>query len=256
MSLRRSTSRLVCGAWLAIGLWLVAPGQAAEPLRVCLVSGSLEYQSNETLAQLQSFLEDRYDVRCSRAFLQGNDEEHLPGLEHLDDCDVMLLFTRRLRLSGDELARIKRYCQADRPLVGVRTASHALQTWLELDKEVLGGDYQGHYGLGPVTKISPTDDGRKHPILTGFTPFETSGSLYKNPHVADDVRVLLTGSIVDAQGAPHSEPIAWTRELAGRRIFYTSLGHPDDFSHADFKRLLAQALFWTAKREPAEKSGK
>ncbi len=91
---------------------------AAEPLKVCLVSGSLEYKSNESLAGLQKFLEDRYSVRCTRAFIEGTDEEHLPGLEQLEDADVVLLFTRRLRLSGDDLARIKRYCESGRPLVG------------------------------------------------------------------------------------------------------------------------------------------
>ena len=66
----------------------------------------------------------------------------------------MLLFTRRLKLSGDDLERIKSYCQSGRPIVGVRTASHAIQTWLDLDKEVLGGNYHGHYGSDPETEIT------------------------------------------------------------------------------------------------------
>ena len=85
---------------------------------------------------------------CSRAFIEGKDEEHLPGLENLADCDVMLLFTRRLKLSGEQLERIKDYCLSGKPIVGVRTASHAIQSWLDLDKEVLGGNYHGHYGEG------------------------------------------------------------------------------------------------------------
>ncbi len=255
MTWARSANRFVCCCWLLACAGLVAaPAPAAEPLRVCLVSGSLEYKSNETLADFQKFLEAGYDARCTRAFQQGADEEHLPGLENLDQCDVMLLFTRRLRLSGDELERIKRYCQSGKPIVGVRTASHAIQTWLELDKEVLGGDYQGHYGPGLVTKTSFTDAGRKHPILAGFEPFDSAGSLYKNPHLAADVQVLLTGSVIDAAGAAHSDPVAWTREYKGGRIFYTSLGHPDDFSNAGFRRLLAQALYWTAGREPRSKA--
>ena len=66
---------------------------AGQPLRVCLVSGSLEYKSNESLDAFARFLESRYPVKCSRAFIVGQDEEHLPGLENLDQCDVMLLFT-------------------------------------------------------------------------------------------------------------------------------------------------------------------
>ena len=40
--------------------------------------------------------------------------------------------------------------EAYQAIVALRTASHAFQNWLELDKEVWGGDYQGHYGAGPV----------------------------------------------------------------------------------------------------------
>jgi type 1 glutamine amidotransferase len=247
---KRALRRIAGSTWWLLLVGLAAtPSRAAEPLRVCLVSGSLEYKSNESLADLQKYLEANYDIRCSRAFVSGNDEEHLPGLENLDQCDVMLLFTRRLKLSGDELERFKRYCLAGKPIVGVRTASHAVQTWLDLDKQVLGGDYQGHYGPNLITKTSFTEAGRKHPILAGFEPFDSQGSLYKNPHVADDVAVLLTGSVVDAEGNPHRDPLAWTREYKGARIFYTSLGHPDDFAQPAFRRLLARALLWTAGRK-------
>ena len=138
-------------AFMASGLMTIGqPSPAAalaaadKPLEVCLVSGSAEYKSNESLDAFQKFLESSYNVHCTRAFFDPADETHLPGLEHLDHCDVMLLFTRRLKLEGEELERIKRYCLAGKPLVGVRTASHAVQTWLDLDKEVLGGNYRGH----------------------------------------------------------------------------------------------------------------
>ena len=221
---------------------------AAKSLKVCLVSGSLEYKSNESLAAFQPFLETNYQVQCSRAFLVGEDIEHLPGLENLDHCDVVLLFTRRLKLSGDELARIKSYCQSGRPLVGVRTASHAIQSWLDLDKEVLGGNYHGHYGEGPETEIKIVESAKSHPILSGFQPFRSAGSLYKNEGLATDNELLLTGTIPE-----HTEAIAWTRTHKGGRVFYTSLGHPRDFTEDSFRRLLVNALFWTAGRAPQTK---
>src|SRR5439155_3477066 len=72
-------------------------------LTVCLVSGSLEYKSDESLAAFQEYLEKHYNVRCSRAFRKSDDD--LPGLESLDHCDVMLLFTRRLTIKGEQLER-------------------------------------------------------------------------------------------------------------------------------------------------------
>src|SRR3954464_10134197 len=84
------------------------PARAVEtvaPLKVCLVSGSLEYNSNESLAGFQKYLESRYKAECSRAFVEGENISNLPGLENLGSCDVMLLFTRRLKLEGEQLER-------------------------------------------------------------------------------------------------------------------------------------------------------
>ena len=32
-------------------------------------------------------------------------------------------------------------------------------------------------------------------------------------------------------------------------MFYTSLGHPDDFKDENFVRMLTNAVFWTAKKD-------
>jgi putative membrane-bound dehydrogenase-like protein len=216
---------------------------AAKKLRVCLVSGSLEYHSDESLAKLQKYLEANYPVECVRAFRKTDTD--IPGLEQLESCDAMLLFTRRLTPSPEQLERVRKFCRSGKAVVGVRTASHAFQNWLEIDKEVFGGDYKNHYGheLSPEVKLAPT--GEKHPVLTGITPFTATGGLYKNPAVAKDVQVLLTGTIPE-----HTEPVAWVRTRpGGGRTFYTSLGHPKDFDNPAFVRLLVNGLFWSAGRE-------
>ena len=209
-----------------------------EFLTVCLVSGSLEYKSDESLAEFQQYLEKNYPIHCWRAFRKS--DEDLPGLENLDNCDVMVLFTRRLKITGEQLERVKKYCRSGKPIVGIRSASHAFQTWLALDHEILGGNYQNHYPDGPKTKVQIAEKSKDHPILQGVHPFQSIGSLYRNTGLASDVEILLTGSIPG-----HSEPIAWTRTHRGGRIFYTSLGHPEDFKNEDFRRLLVNAIFWT-----------
>lgn len=220
-----------------------------KPLKVCLVSGSLEYESDASLAILQQYLEKNYHIQCSRAFRKTDND--IPGLENLDSCDVMLLYTRRLTINGEQLERIKKYCLAGKPIVGVRTASHAFQTWLALDKEVLGGNYKGHFGGGIPCEVKITEQAKNHPILQGFKPFISAGSLYKNTGLADDVTVLLTGSI-----PKHTEPLAWTRSYKGGRIFYTSLGHQKDFQDENFLRLLSNALYWTTQRTAAPRQPK
>jgi type 1 glutamine amidotransferase len=229
------------------------PGKKAPPkdmpnakpkdlLKVLLISGSLEYKSDESLAAFQKYLEANYPVECSRAFRKTDDD--IPGLEVLDTCDVAVFFTRRLTIKGEQLERVKKYATSGKPIVAVRTASHGFQNWLEMDKEVFGGNYKGHFGAGPNCDVKFADTGKDHPVLKNVKPFTSSGSLYKNPDINKDVTILMTGSIPN-----QSEPITWVRDYQGGRVFYTSLGHPDDFKNDTFLRLLVNALFWTAKKD-------
>jgi putative membrane-bound dehydrogenase-like protein len=213
-----------------------------KKLKVLLISGSLEYKSDDSLAALQKMLEANYPVECSRAFRKADDD--LPGLEGLDTCDVAVFFTRRLTIKGDQLDRVKRYALSGKPIVAIRTASHGFQNWLDMDKEVLGGNYKNHYGHGLKCESTITDAGGKHPVMKGVKPFATDGGLYKNPDLGKDVTILMNGTI-----PTNTEPIAWVREYKRARIFYTSLGHPDDFKNENFTRMLVNAVFWTTKRE-------
>jgi type 1 glutamine amidotransferase len=225
-----------------------APAASQAPLKVCLVSASAEYKSDESLGQFQKFLEAGFNAACSRVF--GADKgERLPGLEAIDSCDVMVLFARRVKLPDDQLARVKKYFQAGRPVVGLRTASHAFQNYLEFDKEVLGGNYSNHYGVGPVTQVSIVEKAKEHPILAGVKPFTSTASLYKNIGAAADIDLLLTGTITDPKDKKEvTHPLAWTRMHNGGRVFYTSLGAPADFANENFRRMVVNAVFWTANR--------
>jgi type 1 glutamine amidotransferase len=220
-----------------------ADQESKDLLKVCLVSGSLEYRSDESLASFQEYVEKNFAVKCARAFRKA--DQDLPGLENLETADVAVLFTRRLTISGPQLERVKNYCRAGKPIVAIRTASHGLQNWLGFDHEILGGNYQNHYGEGPKTRVQIVATSKDHPILQNVHPFQSPGSLYRNSGASADIEVLLNGTIPD-----HREPVAWTRINHGGRVFYTSLGHPEDFRNENFRRLIVNAIFWTARRSP------
>jgi type 1 glutamine amidotransferase len=206
-----------------------------------MLSGSFEYDSEASLALFRDYLEREHAAQVTTIVYRS--EEDNPSLTPLEDADVLLVFTRRLQTAGEELARFQEYCARGRPIVGVRTASHAYQNWLAFDAEVLGGNYRGHYGSGPITRVVFAPGAEAHPILQGVTPFGSPGSLYKNTPIAADTTLLLTGKADE-----HEEPVAWTRLHRGGRIFYTSLGHQQDFREPDFLRLLANAVLWAAGR--------
>ena len=72
-----------------------------------------------------------------------------------------------------QLNRFKAYFDAGKPVVGVRTASHSFQNWLEFDKVVLGCNYGRHYGTGKEGDQTAITLASKyaadHPILRGIS---------------------------------------------------------------------------------------
>lgn len=224
-----------------------APGSPqvkdAKKLKVALVSGSFEYKSDESLGGLKKYLEATYPVECVLISAKAEKDTALAGAEELAKCDAAVFFTRRLQIEGESLEAVKSFVKSGKPVIGLRTASHGFQKWLEMDKDVFGGDYKNHFGPG-VTSVTVAEKQADHPVLKGVAAFKTNGSLYKNPNVAADVTVLLRGSF-----GKESEPVAWVREKDGRRVFYTSLGHPDDFKDENFTRLVVNALAWATKTE-------
>jgi len=233
--------------------WATSAAEA-PPLKVCLVAGCWEYEADKSLATLQKHLEGRYHATCT--LVTARKRDHLPGLEALDDCDVALFFTRRLTIDGEQLERVKRYCTSGRALVAVRTTCAGFQKWLALDKLVLGGSYHGHIGAGPTMKAIAEPKARSHPVLQGVGPIKSRSWLYKTAPLAPDAELLMTGSAPAPFGNRHAkgaQPVTWCRVHSGGRVFYTSLGHQSDFENASFLRMLANALFWAAKREVAAK---
>ena len=214
---------------------------AAAPLKICLLSASAEYESDKSLSEFQKYLEGKYNIVCHRAF--GKDKgEGLPGLDSLATSDLMVVFTRRVKLPQAQLEQLQKYIASGKPIIGLRTASHAFDNYRDFDREVLGGGYKGHYTNSQV-QVQLVVAQKQHPVLAGVAPF-TSRKLYKNPTHADNDTILLEGTIPD-----HKEPLAWVREHNGGRVFYTSLGVQEDFQQESFRRLLVNAIFWTTGRE-------
>jgi len=234
--------------------------------RVVLISAESEYKAAETLPDFAHELQMKYDLSCE--ILQaGTDEKseernYICGMESLLDADLAVVFARRRAFPAKQMQYLRDYLDRGKPLFALRTASHAFDTrgstpaghaeWREFDRDVLGGNYTGHYASGPQTTVTAAPAAQDHPILSGVkTPFISNGSLYKTSPLAGSAQLLLTGSIPDQK----PEPVAWTNTYKQARIFYTSLGHPDDFGNPQLRRLLINAVFWAMdKPVPKEKA--
>jgi nicotinamidase-related amidase/type 1 glutamine amidotransferase len=231
---------------------------------VVFLSAENEYDAAETLPVFAHELELTRGLHCeilqADTDTKSKDFYTISGMEILTDADLVVVFARRRGFPTEQMKYLRDYLDRGKPLIGLRTASHAFDArgsapkeghdeWPRFDPEVLGGNYHNHYGAGPKVTITPAAGAKDHPILNGVAlPFLSDGSLYMTSPLADGTQVLLVGTIPDRQ----PEPVAWTHRYKGGRVFYTSLGHPDDFTNPNFRRLLINAVFWALDKPVPE----
>lgn len=224
---------------------------------VAIVIAEDEYETDRTLPEFASQHLGR-DFRVSLIFGSDKERNDIPGLEALNDADVMLVSVRRRLLPAASMKLVKDFVASGKPVIGIRTASHAfslrkgevpegLADWPEFDAAVFGGNYHGHHGKSLKSSVYAAPTVANHPLMRegNLDSFPQAGSLYKTSPLAKGTHLLLTGVI---ENQP-PEPIAWTYQRAdGGRSFYTSLGHPGDFENPAFVRLLVNALHWATER--------
>lgn len=216
------------------------------PLKVHIISASAEYKSEPSLKEFKEALEKSYNISCTASW--GKDSgKSLDDLDALKSADLMIVFARRLNLPPEQIQIIRAHWESGKPVVGIRTAGHAFQKEDNdhFDRRVLGGHYKGHYAQEPV-KVAATKAGEAHPVLKGVGPI-TSRCLYSAGDLAGDTVVLQTGDIGKA-----NHPVTIVHTYKGGRMFFTSLGVPEDFQDANFRRLLTNAILWTSGRDESK----
>jgi type 1 glutamine amidotransferase len=230
---------------------------SARAAHLVFLIGEDEYHTWETLPEFAKKDLEPLGHRITIVQADTADKNHFPGIaEALRDADLLFVSVRRRTPPVAELDAVRAFVAAGKPLVGIRTASHAfalplktkltdpkLATWPEFDAAVLGGHYTGHHGKDKVA-VTFAPGAEKHAILAGIATGALlgNGGLYKNTPLEKDSTPLLVGTI---PGEP-SEPVAWTHLQGAKqgRVFYTSLGHPDDFQNPAFRRLLLNGVAW------------
>ena len=230
------------------------PFRFAEDQRphLVIVMAEDEYETNSTLPKFAlQHLGKRF--RVTTVFGNDYDRNNIPGFSVIEDADAVLISVRRRVLSPAEMQVLRDFVGAGKPVIGIRTASHAFSLgkketpegyadWPKFDAEVFGGNYHGHLGNSLASTIQ-ADRELLHTILGTVTkePFPQGYSLYNVMPLANGTSVLATGK---AEGHP-AEPVAWAYQRPdGGRSFYTSLGHPKDFANQHFQQLLLNGIHW------------
>jgi type 1 glutamine amidotransferase len=252
-------------AMLAQGVPDAVQAQARAP-HVVFVTGDDEYRSEITMPMIAAILEKTHGMRTSVAISRPipQTKTNIEGLEALETADLMVMFTRFRALPDDQLARITAYVASGRPVVGLRTSTHAFlypegspHRALNDDfgRGVFGQKWITHHGNKSSTDVTIHPAGAAHPILRGVTPFHARSWLYHVEPLNGPATILLDGGSINSQQAsrhdtyPPRQPVAWTREHKGARVFFTTLGHPEDFSQESMRRLVVNGILWALGRD-------
>jgi hypothetical protein len=248
-----------------IAIHLQGQSDQKKPL-VVFVTGDHEYSSESTMPLIAAELEKNYGIRTVvlKSSPDQNAEENIPGLEILQEADLAVFFLRWRRLPPDQLKFIDDYLNSGKPRMGFRTTTHSFnypaghesENWNAFGERAFGSPpgwggqaNHTHYGHESTTDVSVIAEAAKHPVLTGVEKsFHVKSWLYK---VLPDYPVkgttwLLMGKSVNPNAAAIDNPVAWTWQTESRqRIFFTTMGHPEDFQQEAVQRLTINAIHWT-----------
>jgi hypothetical protein len=274
--------------------WLVINGKEGpgKGKQIVLVSGDEEYRSEEALPQLAKILAGRHGFKCTVLFaidpkdgtINPNCRDNIPGLEALDKADLMVIFTRFRDLPDEQMKHIVDYVESGRPVIGLRTATHAFDlksrnylryTWNSKEwdggfgRQVLGETWISHHGQHgkQSTRGVIAKGAEEHPILRGIQggdiwgPTDVYGVRLPLP---GDSKPLVLGQVLEGmkptdkpvEGKVNDPmmPIAWIKTYKGQqgktaRVFTTTMGASQDFQSEGLRRLLVNACYWATGME-------
>jgi hypothetical protein len=211
--------------------------KAPRKTYIVLISGETELESERTLVNLAQELEGRHKMRCS--VLVAEEQRELPGIDALEEADMIILFASALRLPASQMKQIRDYLAAGKPLLALGPSLKAFDNWPEFGADVLGaGSGSGPSGDAPVPiKVAP--ESASHPVLAGLPPTLTARAPFRGA-LTGNAKPLL---IADA-------PIAWYRMAKNSRIVYSAICHREDIETPAMRSLVVNAIYW-AQNKPA-----
>ena len=225
----------------AADLWVTYDGYdgPGKGKHVVLVSGDEEYRSEEALPQLGKILARRHGFKCTVLFavdpkagtIDPQVRDNIPGLEALKTADLMIIATRFRDLPDGQMKHVVEYVESGRPILGMRTATHAFsiakgktydrysfdskqEGWAGgFGRRVLGETWINHHGRhGQQSSrgvIAP--EMKDHPIVRGCQDIWGPTDVYAvRLPLPDDSKALVLGQVLEGM-KPTDKPVSGTQ---------------------------------------------
>ena len=260
------------------------PGKGSH---IVFLASDHEYRTEETCPALARILARHHGFKCTVLFgLDKNGEieagaSNIPGMQALEQADLLVIFTRFLNLPDDQMAHLDAYLERGGPVVGMRTASHAFKIpagskYAKYDyrskvpgyekgfgHQVLGNTWVGHYGKNHKqgTRIEIVPEQKDHVILRGVKDRAFCHAGGYVGEVRDGFTVLtnsqpLVSMDPDSKADPKKPPMpsTWTRHYESKdggkhRVFHSTQGASLDLLDDSYRRLLINGIFWASGKE-------
>ncbi len=284
-------------AALLVALSLMVPGrgQAGDQVvyegkdgpgkgkHIVLLAGDEEYRSEEGLPQLGKILCQHHGFKCTVLFSQDadgtinpNNQTNIPGMKALETADLVFLQFRFRELPDNEMKYFVDYLQRGKPLIAIRTSTHAFAytrnkrspyakfDWQSKEwpggfgQQVLGDTWISHHGNHKVESARGLIDGTHaaHPVLRGVKEVWGPSDVYGIIHLEPADTVLLYGLTLKGMkpdDPPNYDkslmPMVWVRDYHWEngkttRALSSTIGAAIDLQSEELRRLFVNAAYW------------
>jgi len=274
-------------------------GKPGNGKTVVLVSGDEEYRSEEMVVQFGRILAKHHGFDCTVLFaihpqtleIDPVMVTNIPGLEALQQADVAVFFLRFRDLPDEQMKHIDTYLQSGKPVIGIRTATHAFnikegaykhysfnyngekKDWQQgFGRKILGETWIAHHGAHgkEASRGVVAPEQKEHPIVRGCADVFGPTDVYtvRLPLPEDSVPLML-GAVLEGMNATDKPvqneknqpmmPIAWLKsyniETEGKKVtgtaFTSTIGSSQDFSSEGVRRMFVNAVYFLTGLESA-----
>jgi hypothetical protein len=257
---------------------------------ILFIASDHEYRGEETCPAIARIMAKRYGFKCTVLFGQTEDgvikqgSSLIPGIEAIDDADMLFLFLRFLKPEDAWMEKFEAYLKRGGPVLGLRTTTHAFNGLKGkyaffnynnkgedfvggFGRQVLGETWNpklgaGHYGRNHTyaTALNVVPAQKEHPVMRGVKDMHAMAGAYSAVPMPNST-ILATNRVLEsmkvgakpiANKAP--QPAAWVRTYKYKggkegRAFCSTQGASEDIVSEGVRRMVINATLWCMNME-------
>lgn len=257
---------------------------------ILFIASDHEYRGEETCPAIARIMAKQFGFKCTVLFGQTPEglikpgSSLIPGIEAIDDADMLFLFLRFVHPEDPWMAKFEQYLKRGGPVIGLRTTTHAFnglkgkyayQNYNSRKEDYIGGFGRqvlgetwnpglgaGHYGRNHkfATAMNVVPAQEAHPVMRGVKDMHAMAGAYSARPMPNST-ILATNQVLEsmevgakaiADKAP--QPAAWVRTYQFQdgkegRVFCSTQGASEDILSEGVRRMIVNATLWCMNLE-------